>query len=172
MSNRDLVQVGARGVDRKALDAMGLELRDHQAKKNRLAYLKVRFGEIVHESPTPPDGMPRGSAVSNPTLSKIMRMDQIGDEMAEISAWLHGIWLVMNSLTEWQQEIMRQMYLLSKGEREYTVAEMAKRLNMSERKIYYARDEALVEFIMVLHGKEALHNPCGYFSDCFLKPVL
>lgn len=169
MSSKDIVRISGRDVDRKALEAMGRELRDHHTKTNRLNYLRKRIPEIVHESPAPPDGMPRGSNVSNPTLSKVMRIDELQDEAYEINAWMGGIASVLDSLTDGQREIIQQLYLLPRNEREYTMVGLAKRLNMSEREAYYSRDEALVEFALVLHGEAALQNPCSFFADCYLK---
>lgn len=46
--------------------------------------LKQRYEEILHGSPLPPDGMPRGSGVGNPTEQKAIKMEAIFQQLQNI----------------------------------------------------------------------------------------
>jgi len=46
--------------------------------------LKEQYHEILHESPEPPDGQPRGTRKSDPTERKAMRLAVISAEMQAV----------------------------------------------------------------------------------------
>jgi hypothetical protein len=52
---------------------------------------KLQYEEIIEASPAPPDGQPRGSATSDPTLSKATRAADISFEIKAIESALEKI---------------------------------------------------------------------------------
>ena len=89
--------------------------KEYQPKSNKLPYsqymrviyairdygrIKAEYEAIVESSPAPPDGMPGGSKVSDPTADKAIRLEDLGRQMREIEAGLNVI----------PEEYRRQIY--------------------------------------------------------------
>lgn len=172
MSASDIVRVSGWEVERKVLDQMGRELSLYESKQMRTQYLsdriqqmQARLSRTLQESSGPADGMPRGSDPGNPVLAKVERMDEIrrsidwaDAEMQEIETWTATVDLVRRALTERQGAIIDELYLKPRNEREYTMVGIANQLSMSQSEAYRTKDEALLEFVLVLKGKKELVN--------------
>lgn len=152
MGERDVVLVGGWTVQRDVLNRMSRELRMYHGYKLRVEYLRKRHGRLLEESSKPADGMPRGYDVSNPTLARAERRLTVEEEANSLAAWLHSVDEVRVSLSEAHRYIMDQLYFLPRAQRRLTMAGIAVELSMSEREVYRAKDEALIEFVLVLHG--------------------
>lgn len=161
MSGKDLVRVSGWNVERQVLDDMGKELRLYQSHRKRLEYLRKRLPCILEESPPPSDGMPRGSGVGNPVLSKIVKMEKVEREITEITTWLDTVEEVLDILSDSQRKIIDNLYLKPRNEREFTMVGLAKQLSMSESEAYRTKDEALLEYVMVLKGTDVLGGNSG-----------
>ncbi len=53
--------------------------------------MKAEYDTAVDESPSPPDGMPRGSGTSDPTGNKAVRLEELGRKIRAIEAGLNVI---------------------------------------------------------------------------------
>lgn len=62
--------------------------------------IKAEYEAIVESSPAPPDGMPGGSKISDPTADKAIRLEDLGRQMHAIEAGLSVI----------PEEYRRQIY--------------------------------------------------------------
>lgn len=62
--------------------------------------MKAEYDSLVEESPSPPDGMPRGSVTSDPTGNKAVRLEELGRKIRAVEAgrdivpeeYRKGIW--------------------------------------------------------------------------------
>lgn len=50
--------------------------------------MKAEYNALIDESPDPPDGMPRGTGVSDPTGSKAVRLEELGRRIHAVDAGL------------------------------------------------------------------------------------
>jgi DNA-directed RNA polymerase sigma subunit (sigma70/sigma32) len=133
---------------------MEVMLRLYPSKVNRVEHLRRQVALLPHESAGPADGMPRASGVSNPTLAKIERLETLEEEIADIEAWLKTVHAVLETLDERQGDIIKHLYLLPRSQQEYTLVGLAIRLSMGQSEAYRIKDEALLEFALVLIGHE------------------
>jgi RinA family phage transcriptional activator len=62
---------GGLNIKHELLKYIEAEIRDYHRTRAALEELR---GDILDESPPPPDGMPKGSRVSNPTLNRTQRL--------------------------------------------------------------------------------------------------
>jgi len=80
--------------------------KEYQPKSNKLLYpqymrviyairdygrLKAEYESIAEASPDPPDGMPSGSKISDPTAEKAMRLEELGRQIRAIEAGMEII---------------------------------------------------------------------------------
>ncbi|MBY6278436.1 hypothetical protein [Symbiobacterium thermophilum] len=156
MSSSDRIRVGEYLVERQVLDEIAQELRQYQHRRRRYEYLRLRYQQVPLESPMPSEGAGRNPGPSNPTLRAVERMESIQQEMAELAAWITTVDRALEDLSEIQREILRHLYLLPRSAREYTMIGLARRLAVSEREAYRARNEGLLYIGLALHGEAIL----------------
>lgn len=124
-------------------------MRDYQPQVNNKYYLpdttyklslamirdyyhtKTMIDAILYESPAPPDGMPRGSGVSDPTSSKAMRLEEYYDKIRKIDDALdtipkiyqRGVWDNIMFGTPYPGDAARSTYSSYKSKFIYGVAD-------------------------------------------------
>lgn len=152
----DQVRVGEYMVDRSVLDEAARELRQYQHRRRRYEYLRLRYQQIPLESPPPSERVGHGSGPGDPTLRAVERLEDVRSEMIDLEAWITTVDRALEDLTETQREILRQMFLLPRSARRYTMVGIADTLNISEREAYRARNEGLLYVALALHGEAIL----------------
>ena len=99
--------------------------------------------EIIEESPPPPDGMPKGNSVGNPTESKALRM-MTSRAIMVVSERLHYIQNAIDRLNEEEKEILEIIFkkrLSQKAAETYECISKAQYYNLYNKIIYLAAIE-------------------------------
>ena len=111
------------------------ELRDYPRTKAELAELREN---LLNESPAPPDGMPRGRRVSDPTLKTVTRL-MTDRRINRLQMTIDAIEYVLNGLSDEKRRLMELKYW--QRPRQLTDVGIAMRLHVSKRMMYYWIDD-------------------------------
>jgi RinA family phage transcriptional activator len=106
--------------------------------------------DILNRSPAPPDGMPRGTEVSNPTLSKIVKRDQLLTcrRTNQMHRTTYAISRVLIQLPSEKTKLVELKYW--QHPRQYTDIGIAMYLHISERALYNWIDDILTAIAIEL----------------------
>ena len=111
------------------------ELRDFPRTKAELAELR---DNLLNESPAPPDGMPRGGEMSDPTLSKVTRL-MADRRIRHLQMVVDAIEFVVEGLLEDRLKLVELKYW--QRPRQLTDAGIAMELNIDKSTLYRWTDK-------------------------------
>lgn len=123
-------------------------MRDYQAQKNNPYYLertlyratlavirdydrlRMEYKAILEESPAPPDGMPRGTRVSDPTGRTAIRREEISKKLDAVEEALQvvpkeyrkGVWNSIVNYSRYPKDADKSTYWRYKARFVYHVA--------------------------------------------------
>lgn len=163
MSVKEFVHIGRYAVKRKTLDRMKNELRLAELRRSRLNILRaMRQGRdpLSYDTYRSPqfDTMPGApEKVSNPTLQRVVEFQEFG-ELLYLEAWVEAFDTVMNHrLDDIQLTLVNEYVLKPKAKRD-SMESIVDKLNIDRRWAFRRLNEALLEFILAIHGEEACTN--------------
>lgn len=136
-------------VTRDRMDWAARQLRQYHRKLDQLHVKMVELPEIVNQSAPPADGMPRGSATSNPTLGRVLQIESTDEQITSLKKYFVGVERVRARLTLGQTVIVDHLYFLPFKERLDAKKVMAD-LHIGKSEYYRTLDQALFEFALVL----------------------
>lgn len=110
------------------------------AYHDNLRMVALRKEEILEGSPAPPDGMPRGSEISNPTESKALKL-MTSRAVFCVERRLEAIKKVLDRYDG--DPTMKKLIELNYFKRELTPIGIMKELHISRRTFYRRRRELL-----------------------------
>lgn len=138
-------------VERHVLTFVEAELRQYPARKREAARLEA---DLIHRTPRREAGMPRSGRVPDPTLASTLAL--VSNRRLEwLRAWCGLVEETLNTLPEGLQAVIREVYFREGS----TVAGAALSLGMDRSTLFRQRDEALLPFVAVLVGDQAVIHP-------------
>lgn len=129
-------------IDKKVFDYIDYELTNYKFYEQKIEEVKK---EILDSSPNPPDGQPRGNAITNPTLDKVIKLTT---PMAiyRMEYNKECINRALQKLDKYHNEFFKKNYIDNNGNNKIGVCY---ELHISERTYYRIRNK-IVEYT----GKE------------------
>lgn len=140
-------------VTRTQLDWAARQLRQYHRKLDQLTVKLIQLPEIVHQSAPPADGMPRGSAVGNPTLARVLQIESTDERITQLKVYFVAVERVRDRLTTHQATITDNLFFLAPRDRREP-KDVMKELSISKPEYYRKLSEALFEFVLVLPEEE------------------
>ena len=106
------------------------ELRDYHHNKAELDEIR---DDMLNESAGPPDGLPRGTATSNPTQTRAFKL-MTSRRMRYMTGIVQGIGRVLSELEEDKMRLVELKYW--QRPRQLTDAGIATKLHIDKRTVY------------------------------------
>ena len=138
-------------VERHVLAFVEAELRQYPARKQEAARLEA---DLIHRTPRREAGMPRSGRVPDPTTASAMSL-VTNRRLEWLRAWCDLVEETLNSLPNELQALIHEVYFRGDS----TMAGAALSLGVDRSTLFRRRDEALLPFVAVLVGDQALIYP-------------
>ena len=122
-------------IDRRVYRYIEYEMYHYLDYKNEIQQVRA---DIIHRSPLPPDGMPKGSTMGDSTSKKALALVTSAG-IASMEKTVNAIDKAIASLTERHRKIFEMLYVQGRKDR-YRICD---EIHISERSFQYNKIELI-----------------------------